>query len=236
MTLAIAVIIVGTAFLALYWVFWGQRKHNEMFMPKRKTKLKAVLFDLDGVLLDSFEAWFSVFNHARKNFKLKEISRDEFTKNVWGGSVSADVKNYYKGKDAKEIEKLYKNLISKYIRKTKLMPDAVKILKTIKNKKIKIGLVTNTFRKPTLETLKFHKISSYFDAVVTSDDVEMAKPYPDAVLKLCGKLNVMPDESILVGDTKNDCKAGKSAGCFVVGLNTDGDLVIDKLSDLMELV
>jgi len=56
------------------------------------------------------------------------------------------------------------------------------------------------------------------------------------VIKLCEKLNVMPDETILVGDTKNDYKAGKGAGCFVVGLNTDGDLVIDKLSDMLGLV
>ena len=236
MSLAIAVIIVGTAFLALYWVFWGQRKYNEMFMPKRKTKLKAVLFDLDGVLLNSFEAWYHVFNHVRKNLKLKEISRDEFKKKVWGGSVEADAKNYYKNKDVKEIEKAYRNLITKYIHKIELLPDTIKVLKAIKNKKIKIGLVTNTFREPTLETLKFHKIENYFDAVITSDDIEKVKPYPDAIIKLCEKLNVIPNEAILVGDTKNDYKAGRAAGCFVVGLNTHGDLIISKLSDLLELV
>ena len=46
----------------------------------------------------------------------------------------------------------------------------------------------------------------------------------------------MPDEAILVGDTKNDYNAGKAAGCFVVSLNTDGDLLIDELDDLLELV
>ncbi|MCH8329407.1 MAG: HAD hydrolase-like protein, partial [Nanoarchaeota archaeon] len=179
MTLAIAIIIVGTAFLALYWVFYGQRKYNEMVTPKRKTKLKAVLFDLDGVVIDSFDAWFNVFNHVRKNFKLKEISKKEFIKNVWGGSVQADAKNYFKNKDVKEIGELYRKLISKYTHKTKLMPDAEKVLKNIKEKKIKIGLVTNTFRKPTLEILKFHKIENYFDKVITADDIERAKPYPD---------------------------------------------------------
>ena len=105
-------IVIGTALLALYWVFYGQRKYNDMLMPKRKTELKAVLFDLDGVILDSFEVWFNVFNHARRNFNLKEISRQEFKDNAWGGSVKADVKNYFKGKDAKELENLYRQLIS----------------------------------------------------------------------------------------------------------------------------
>ena len=137
MSLVIAIIIVGTAFLALYWVFYGQRRYNEMFMPKRKTKLKAVLFDLDGVILDSFEAWLNVFNHARKHFKLKEISKEEFRKNVWGGSVQADVKNYFKSKEVKEIEKLYKKLISKYTHKTKLMPDAIKVLESTPFEKLR---------------------------------------------------------------------------------------------------
>lgn len=236
MSSVVAVIIVGTSLLALYWVFYGQRKYNEMFVTKRKTELKAVLFDFDGVIIDSFDAWYDVFNQVRNDFKLKELGKEEFRNNVWGGSVQADVKNYYKNKDAEGIEKLYKKLISKYIHKTKLLPNAKKTLENIKHKRIKIGLVTNAFRKPTLETLKFHKIKDYFDAVVTADDVEKPKPYPDSIIKLCEKLNVMPDEVIFVGDTKNDYKAGKSAGCFFIGLNTHGDLMISELSDLLELV
>ena len=229
-------IVIGTALLALYWVFYGQRKYNDMLMPKRKTELKAVLFDLDGVILDSFEVWFNVFNHARRNFNLKEISRQEFKDNAWGGSVKADVKNYFKGKDAKELENLYRQLISGYINKTELLPDAKNVLEQVKNKNIKIGLGTNTFKETVLEILKFHKIENYFDSVVTSDDVERVKPYPEPIFKLCENLGIMPDEAILVGDTKNDYKAGKAAGCFVVGLNTKGDLIIDKLSGLMGLV
>ena len=236
MSLVITIIIVVTAFLALYWVFYGQRKYNEMFLPKRKTKLKAVLFDLDGVILDSFEAWYNVFNHVRRELKLKQISKEEFRKKVWGGSVDLDAKSYFKNKDVKELGELYKKLISKYTHKTKLMPDTIKILKNIKNKNIKIGLVTNTFRKPVSDTLKFHKIEKYFDAVVTADDVERAKPSPEPIIKLCEKLDVMHNEAVLVGDTKNDFRAGRAAGVFVVGLNTQGDIIIGKLSDLLEMV
>ncbi len=232
----IGIVIIITAFLALYWVFIGQRKYNEMFMPKKKQKLKAVLFDLDGVILDSFEAWFEVFNHVRRNLKLKQISKEEFRKKIWGGSVSEDVKNYFKNKDVKELEEMYKKLISKYTHKIKLLPNAKNILGKIKKKKIKIGLVTNTFKKPVLDTIKFHKLTNYFDAIVTADDVEKAKPSPEAIIKLCKKLNIMPQEAVLVGDTKNDFKAGRAAGVFVVGLNTHGDLIISKLSDLMELI
>ena len=46
----------------------------------------------------------------------------------------------------------------------------------------------------------------------------------------------MPDETIYVGDTKNDYKAGKSAGCFVVGFKTHGDLIISDLKAILELL
>jgi HAD superfamily hydrolase (TIGR01509 family) len=232
----LTIIIVITAILALYWVFYGQRKYNEMFMPQRKTELKAILFDLDGVIVDSFDAWYGVFSHVRKNLELSKVSKEEFRKNIWGTSVQQDAKIYFKNKSVKEIEDVYKILMNDYVHKTKLMPDVEKVLETIKKKNIKIGLVTNSFRSITSNLLKFHKIEKYFDAVVTAEDVEKVKPYPDSVIKLCEKLKVMLDEAILVGDTKNDYKAGKSAGCFVVGLNTKGDLMISKLSDLLELV
>tara|TARA_Y100000310_G_scaffold305622_1_gene345930 strand:+ start:306 stop:1013 length:708 start_codon:yes stop_codon:yes gene_type:complete len=232
----LGIVIVGTAFLALYWIFYGQGKYNDAFRPKRKTELKAVLFDLDGVIIDSFDAWHSVFNHVRKDFKLKEISKDDFRKNNWGTSAEQDAKKYYKNKTTKEIEDIYKKLMLKNVHKTKIMPDAKKVLKAIKKKKIKIGLVTNSFNNIVNKALKFHKIESYFDEVITSDDVEKPKPYPDSIIKLCNRLKIMPDESIYVGDTKTDYNAGKAAGCFVIGLNTHGDLVIDRLSDLLELV
>lgn len=236
MTLAITLIIVGTAFLALYWVFYGQRKHNEMFMPKKKTKLKAVLFDLDGVIIDSFERQYIVFNDLRKKFGLKNINKQEFRKKLWGNPLEVNAKNYFGKQDFKDLHLIYNNLVKKHIDKSKLLDNAKEVLVTIKKKKIKIGLVTNTTKERAVNDLRFHKVRHYFDAIVTGDDVERGKPYPDSTVKLCEKLNVMPDETMLVGDTKYDYKAGKSAGCFVVGLNTQGDLMISKLSDLLELV
>ncbi|MAE42922.1 hypothetical protein CMO93_04065 [Candidatus Woesearchaeota archaeon] len=236
MSLILTAMIVVTAFLALYWVFYGQRKHNEMMNPKRKTELKAILFDLDGVIIDSFEAWFSVFNQLRKKYNLKEISKEEFRKKVWGGSVERDAKEFFNNLDPKVLKKEYEKLMGKNAKKTKLNGDAEKVLKAIKHKKFKIGLVTNSPGSIVNKILNFHKIDKYFDVVITADDVEKAKPYPDPILKACEKLKVMPDEIMYVGDTKIDYKAGKSAGAFVVGLNTHGDLVISRLRDLLQLL
>ncbi len=236
MSFLIGVIIVVTSFLALYWVFYWQRKYNEMLMPKKKHKLKAILFDMDGVILDSFDASYKIFNDLRKKCKLGIMSIEEYKKSVWGGFFADNVKKYLKTNDVVGIEIHHKKLISKYKSEVKLMPGAKKVLKAIKNKNIKIGLVTNTLRGQTEDKLRHHEIKNYFNAVVTGSDVERVKPYPDPVLKLCSRLEVAPEEAILVGDTKFDYRAGKSAGCMVVGLNADGDFVISKLDGLLQLL
>ena len=232
-TLLTAILFV-TAFLALYWVFYGQRKYNEMLNPKRNTELKAVIFDLDGVILDSFHAWFNVFNEIRKEKNLKMMDEKEFRKKVWGGSPQADTKTL--NMSLEEITRLYKQLYRKHVSKSKLFPNAKEVLDKIKEKNYKIGLVTNTFFENVELTLAHHGIKEKFDVIVAGDQVEKPKPYPEAILKACEKLNVQPDETIYVGDTKNDYKAGKAAGTFVVGLNTHGDLTIGKLSDLLQLL
>tara|TARA_Y100000310_G_scaffold241784_1_gene245857 strand:+ start:21173 stop:21880 length:708 start_codon:yes stop_codon:yes gene_type:complete len=230
------IIIVATGFLALYWVFWGQRKYNEMFIPKRKTKLKAILFDMDGVIIDSFEASFKIFNEMRKLLKFKPMSKEEYKKKAWGRYIGDNAKEYLKIDSMDEVREEYGKSVSKHRLEAKLMPKAKEVLKKIRKKKIKTGLVTNTNRKFVMRVLNRNKIKDLFDVVVTVDDVEKPKPHPDPIFKACEKLNILPDETIFVGDTNNDYKAGKSAGCLVVGLNTHGDLVISKLDDLLGLL
>src|SRR3989338_7178299 len=95
-SISIGIIIVGTGFLALYWIFYGQRKYNEAVLPKKDIELKAILFDMDGVIIDSFYAWLNVVNLARKELNLKSMGKEEFRNEAWGTSVQADVKRYYK--------------------------------------------------------------------------------------------------------------------------------------------
>ena len=63
-----------------------------------------------------------------------------------------------------------------------------------------------------------------------------AKPDPEIVIKACTVLDVEPDNTVLVGDTDSDVKAGKAAGCIVVGINVDADYTIKNLSELIKLI
>jgi HAD superfamily hydrolase (TIGR01549 family) len=204
--------------------------------PKRKTELKAVIFDFDGVIANSFERQYAVFQELAKKFSKTDLSKEEFKRKIWGNSIRKTFQNYFKGHAFEDVQKEYNRVAIEFTEKLEIMHGADDVLKKIKEKKIKMALVSNALRGRLENDTKALDVSKFFDVIVAGDDVEKPKPYPDPILKACNSLKVAPDEIMYVGDTKHDYQAGKAAGAFVVGLNTEGDLVIDKLSDLLELV
>jgi len=235
MNIILTIVLSITSLLAIYWVLIGQWKQNEMLRQKNR-KIKAVLFDLDGVLVDSHDAWFKVFNHTREIFNLKKVSKEEFDKNVWGGSIEKDVSNYFKNIKVEKIAKIYFDTLLKFKEHTKVNPYAHYVLKNIKDKNLKSGVITNSYRKTTLDILDHHGLKNFFDVIVGGDDVELGKPAPDSILKACKSLNIKPEEALMVGDTMNDINAGKNAGSFTIGYKVHGDLMVDNLKDIVKML
>jgi len=233
------IILSATAVLSIYWIVAGQWKHNKMMRQhtanSKPSKVKAVIFDLDGVIIDSFSAWFKVFNSTRKNYKLPEITKKEFLEKIWGGSIERDIKTYFKGKTVEEIGKHYFAHFDNFKKDTTLNPNVRETLKKLKDKNIKLGIVTNTYKKPVLEILEYHKIKDLFDVVLGGDDVENGKPAPDSIFEACKGLKIKPEEAVLVGDTMNDAGAAKNANMFFIGYNINGDLKISDFKDLLDL-
>ena len=75
----------------------------------RKKEVKAILFDLDGVLVDSLDAWFHVFNDTLKYFGLKTLPKKEFSKS-FGKPMEYDLENYFVGKAEQEVTEQYNKL------------------------------------------------------------------------------------------------------------------------------
>lgn len=201
----------------------------------QKREVKAILFDLDGVLVDSFDAWFHVFNDTLKQFGLKTITKSQFKKG-FGAPIEQDVRKYFKGKTIEEVKRVYNMKYKKWIKSVKLFQQSISILKKLKKEKIKLGLITNSTRIITITILNHFDLKKYFDVIVTMDDVKRRKPAPDMVLKACKILKVKPQNTILTGDTKNDMLAGKKAGCITVGYKMKGDLKINKLNRVLGII
>lgn len=186
---------------------------------------------MDGVLVDSFEAWRCVFNDTLKHFGFNTLPRKEFEKE-FGAPIESDAKKYFNGKTVEEVERIYNLKFKDRIRYVKLFPQSRKVLEELKKRKIKIGLITNSTRFIANTILGQFKLKKYFEAVVTMDEVRRRKPAPDMILKSCTMLKVSPKNAILVGDTKNDIIAGRRAKCVAVGYNVKGDYIIRRLNSI----
>jgi len=195
-------------------------------------EVRAILFDMDGVLVDSFDSWWVAYNKTLERFRKGRTSREEFRKKYWGEDLKSNLKKFGLGSEAVEYCKAqYANSIGEI----ELFPEARKVLELLK-RKFKLGLVTNTPEATVRKILKNLDIGGYFDVVITGDDVERGKPDPEMLIKACKLLNLDPGEVAIVGDTKMDVLAGRSAGCKVVGLHVDGDFKIGNLWELVDLV
>jgi pyrophosphatase PpaX len=201
----------------------------------QRREVKAILFDMDGVVVDSLDAWCHTFNDTLRHFGLKTIPRKEFVKD-FGAPIEYDVKKYFEGKTIKEVEKVYNSNFKKRKKYVELNKQSVETLQKLKRLKIKIGLITNSTRFITSTLLKHFKIKKYFDVIVTLDDVKRRKPAPDMILKACKMLKIKPKNTILVGDTINDMIAGRKAGCVTVGYKVNGDYKINMLHEIERFI
>lgn len=196
-----------------------------------KLKPSAILFDMDGVLVDSLDAWWLSLNKSLENYNYKTVSKERFIEKFWGHDLFDNLKTM---NIPIEIGNFCNNVYRKQVDVIKIYPTAINILEKLKN--YKKSIITNTPKDCTIQILKKFDIEKHFEFVLTSDDVNNAKPDPEIVLKSCKMLNVKTSDVILIGDTESDVKAGRAAGCKVIGINVDADYVIKDLSELITLI
>lgn len=191
----------------------------------------AILFDMDGVLVDSLDSWWKALNSALKRFKHKEITREEFITTYWGHDLKDNLKRLQLNPEvASFCNVTYGNHID-YIR---IYPDTKETLEQLSS--YTKAIITNTPSDCARQILKKFSIEKYFQEIITSDDVTKAKPDPEIVFNACARLSVDAKKVILVGDTESDVKAGRAAGCTVIGLNVPADIVIQRLVELPGLL
>jgi len=215
---------------------------------KNKTngKFKAILFDKDGVLIDSLDAEFAAVNKTREHYGISNLSKDEFLKKCWGTKESKNnnTLGIVSEEELEEIAAYYRKIKTELKNNAKLFPNTLAVLKVLK-RKYKIGLVTNSNKSVALRILNDFEIRKYFDVIVGGDETE-PKPAPDPLLKAFAELNIKPQEALFIGDTDTDIRAGKAANCTLSIVTTSktreeleaigGIIIIDDLKEILEIV
>ena len=188
---------------------------------------QAILFDLDGVLIDSLESWRNALNQALTAYHYPEIKKEEFINKFWGHDLYDILKTM---KLDPEIVRFCNTIYGDHINEIKIFPDTIPTLQKLNN--FQKAIITNTPRDCTQQILRRFSLDQHFPIVITCDDVLKAKPDPEPIFKACRLLQVTPQNVLLIGDTESDVKAGKSAGCTVIGIKIKADVTIDSLSML----
>jgi HAD superfamily hydrolase (TIGR01509 family) len=192
---------------------------------------KALLFDMDGVLVDSLDSWWYALNSALKTYGHPGLSREEFVQRFWGYDLYDNLRML--GLPS-EIGLFCNRIYGQYLSSTKIYPETLPTLRQLD--RFPKAVITNSPRSCVEEILRHFQLMPFFQVVVTSDEVKNGKPDPELVYTACRRLRVSPPQVVLIGDTINDVLAGHAAGCPVVGLNIKADETIHSLLELPKIL
>lgn len=179
-------------------------------------KFKAILFDLDGTLLDSVPV---ILKTAHDVCHTMGLPYDEaLLRNMIGIPLKVQAP-ICAGERAEEWMTLYRNLYRQYQDHSPLLfPGTLQMLDTIEAQGYLTGLVTSKAVEGTRRLLKILNLTHRFAAVITADDVINPKPHPEPILKALDILRVTPSDAVYVGDSLYDVDAAQKAGVVMLGV------------------
>ena len=188
--------------------------------------LKAVLFDMDGVLFDSMPNHAYAWSHAMTQFGLEMTAYEAYLHEGRTGSGTINIlAQRYWGRDAtpEEIERIYAAKAATFntCPEPKPMPGALEALTAAKELGCKIVLVTGSGQAKLLESLEQH-YPGFFrqELMVTGFDVKRGKPDPEPYLMGLEKAGIKAAEGIVVENAPLGVQAAKGAGIFTIAANT----------------
>ncbi|MFH1702461.1 MAG: HAD family phosphatase [Nitrospirota bacterium] len=174
---------------------------------------EAIIFDVDGVLLDSFDVQIKCYKEIARRLGVKEPGRDVIEES-FGFRLEKKSKLLFGSEDEKIID-IYKEIRSKMENDIKVMDGLEEFLNNLKAKK---AIVTSR-TKESLER-SFGNFLKFFSVIVTEEYTEKLKPNPDPLLLACERLDVIPGKAVYVGDTIIDYRAAKNAGMGFIGFTS----------------
>lgn len=181
--------------------------------------VKAVLFDLDGTLVDSLPELYEGVRRSMEEMQLP-VPPKEAVRDMIGRGVRVLVERIltYQGlpADAAACDALLASLVKHWAETsgdyTEFFPGVLDGIQALREAGIKVGLVTNKWHDLTVEFLERRQILALFDVIVAGDDCPRNKPDPDMLLKAMADLGVGAEVTIMVGDSRNDALAARAAG------------------------
>lgn len=213
---------------------------------------KACIFDLDGTLTDSVESIAYSANRAMEEYGVKpnpvesykHFAGDGADKMLERSLIAAGDKNL---EVLEKVKQRYKELFEKdCMYKVEPFDGIEELLKELKNKNIKIAVLSNKPHNRAVDVVEAVFGKDYFDIIMGQSEHIERKPSPDGALIIADELGLLTNECIYIGDTNTDMITGKSANMFTVGVTWgfrnrqeleeyNADYIIDTPLQLLEI-
>lgn len=182
---------------------------------------KVVIFDLDGTLLYTIEDLADSVNYALKSYGYETKTLEEVLSYVGNGVrhlMECAVPKGISENDFEQCFDCFKEYYSQHCcDKTRPYTDAVPILKKIKNKGIKIAIVSNKFQKAAEEVCE-HYFKGLYDVVIGESEECRRKPAPDGINKILKMYDAKPEDAVFFGDSEVDIQTAENAGVFCISV------------------
>lgn len=196
--------------------------------------IKAVVFDMDGVLIDAKDWHYEALNRALEYFgytisradhlstfdglptrrKLEMLSQERGLPRGLHGFLS-DLKQQY------TVDLVHLRCKPMFVHEY--------ALSNLKARGYRLGLGSNSIRSTCLLMMEKSSLAGYLDVIVSNEDVKKAKPHPDIYLKAAEELGLDPGECLVVEDNDNGIKAAEAAGCPLLVVNSVHDVQLDRI-------
>lgn len=208
---------------------------------------ETVLFDFDGTIVDSGAIILASFRHATETVLERRFSDEQLLAYVGGPHLRAQMSAIDPNR-VEELVQAYREHNEPLHAGLLAFDGIVGVLERLRADGHRLGIVTSKHRVTVELGFAVQPLAHYFDVLVTSDDTDRHKPFPDPILRALDVLGASSADSAYVGDSPFDVRAAKAAGVLAVAVSWGGihtrerleaeapDALVDTPEELLDVV
>ena len=213
-------------------------------MKEKEKEIRGIIFDLDGTLIDSYQAIYQGFHHAYTQMGLPPLPYEEVRK-VVGQGLNHTFRELLGEERVPRAIALFRQKYEEIFRAhTRLLPEVREVLESLHGRGIRLAVATNKFGRFSRAIFEHFGMEGLFAVVLGDGDVSQTKPKPEMLFRAMEKMGTEKDQSLFVGDSVIDIQTARNAGVRVLAVPTGNtereDLVkarptvlLERFSDLL---
>ena len=174
-------------------------------------RIDGIVFDVDGTLTDSIDAYYEIFRVTCSRFGI-QVTRESVLEcmavgsHIWDRVIPHDLPD--REEKVRQCSQAIGQVFVDVMRRTQPFPGLEEVLLCLRRRGLRLGILTSSWR-PALLPMEDNGLIAYFAAVITREDGYAIKPAPDGVSACLKLMNVNPAHALAIGDSPLDIRAGK---------------------------